>query len=244
MSSSRLPGFYRKSPLERREAVAQATELSPDCASLDAALPLQTAAIMVENVIGTFALPLATAVNFRCNDEDVLVPMVVEEPSVVAAVSNMSKLCRQSGGFRASTTDGVMIGQIQITETNAPDTVIEQLKQHHDALYALADSCHPRLIERGGGMRGLYFRKVDYDEPGQPAFSMVVIHFHLDCVDAMGANMVNTIAEALAPEIERITGQRVGLRILSNLASERLSTARCRPYQISRQIPKWRICGR
>ena len=94
MSSSRLPGFYRKSPMERRQAVAQATELSaPDCASLDAALPLQAAAVMVENVIGTFALPLATAVNFRCNGEDVLVPMVVEEPSVVAAVSNMSKLC-------------------------------------------------------------------------------------------------------------------------------------------------------
>ena len=228
MSSSRLPGFYRKSPMERRQAVAQATELSaPDCASLDAALPLQAAAVMVENVIGTFALPLATAVNFRCNGEDVLVPMVVEEPSVVAAVSNMSKLCRRSGGFKASTTDGVMIGQIQITEADDPNSVIKLLQTHHDALFALANSCHPRLIERGGGMRGLHFRSVEYDEPGQRAFSMVVIHFHLDCVDAMGANMVNTIAEALAPEIERITGQKVGLRILSNLASERLSTARC-----------------
>ena len=228
MSSSRLPGFYRKSPIERREAVAQATDLdAEDCEALEAALPLHTAAVMVENVIGTFALPLATAVNFRCNDEDVLVPMVVEEPSVVAAVSNMSKLCRRSGGFKAETTDGVMIGQIQITESEHPQASIARLKAAYQSLFDLADACHPRLKERGGGMRELHFRQVDYDEPGQRAFSMVVIHFHLDCVDAMGANMVNTIAEALAPKIEDITGERVGLRILSNLASERISTARC-----------------
>lgn len=228
MTSSRLPGFYRKTPLERRDAVAQSADLSiQDCHTLEAALPLKTAAIMVENVIGTFALPLATAVNFCCNKEDVLVPMVVEEPSVVAAVSNMAKLVRRSGGFQASTTDGIMIGQIQLMDCQSPDATMTKLKNARSILFDLADACHPRLKERGGGMRDIQFRKVEYDEPGQPRSSMVIVHLHLDCVDAMGANMINTIAEALAPEVEHLTGERVGLRILSNLASERLATASC-----------------
>jgi hydroxymethylglutaryl-CoA reductase len=229
VSTSRMPGFYRKTPLERRAAVVDSADLSPtESQSLDSALPVQTAAVMVENVIGTFALPLATAVNLMCNGNDVLVPMVVEEPSVVAAVSNMAKLVRPFGGFTAHSEDGIMIGQIQIMECDSPALTLERLNIAKEHLVEMADCCHPRLKERGGGMRGMEFRLVQYDEPEQQLINMVVVHFYLDCVDAMGANMVNTIAETLAPEIEKITGETVGLRILSNLASHRLAYAQCR----------------
>ena len=190
------------------------------------ALSVETANTMVENVIGTFGLPNGVGINLLVNGKDVVVPMVVEEPSVVAAVSNMARLTRLAGGIHAECDDSVMTGQVQVICTRPPEDVAADLRAGLDELRALAAGVHPRLEERGGGLRGMEVRTVRYDEPGQEPETFVVLHFHLDCVDAMGANMVNTIAERLAPKVERITGERVGLRILSNLADKRLARAR------------------
>jgi len=225
--SSRIPGFYRLPPSERLDAVHEARGL--DEADRDAfatGLSVDTADLMVENVISTFALPNAVAVNFLINGEDRVVPMVVEEPSVVAAVSNMARLTRASGGFVAESEPSHMIGQIQLMNVTDPEVVRGELRAALPMLHDIAATVHPRLALRGGGIRSIDVRSVRYDEPGRPPEDMILVEFILDCVDAMGANMVNTVAERLAPHIEEITGHVVGLRILSNLASERLSRAR------------------
>lgn len=229
-ASSRIPGFYRLSAEERRAELVERTPLTPaDLAHLDAtALELDRASLMVENVVGTFALPMGIAVNLTVNGHDVLVPMVVEEPSVVAAVSNMARIVRGCGGFEAGHTGNVMIGQVQILDVEDVAQAKSSVEAAAPELLALINRIHPRLVARGGGARGLEARVVRYDEPGQPEEVMLVVHFTLDCVDAMGANMVNTAAEALAPQLELLTGGRVLLRILSNLASERRAWARCR----------------
>lgn len=228
--SSRIPGFYKLSPEERRTHVVAASDLGAEqLGALEpGALPLERAALMVENVIGTFQLPFGVGINFVVNGADVLMPMVVEEPSVVAAVSNMARLVRRSGGFQAGCSDGVMIGQVQVVDLTDPTEARQDLEAALPELMAFAHTVHPRLAERGGGPRSMNVRSVVYDEPGEPVEHMLVLHFLLDCVDAMGANMVNTLAEALAPRVEAVTGGRVALRILSNLASERLAWARCR----------------
>lgn len=229
MSGSRIPGFYKLSPESRRRVLAQRLRLEQGAfAAFDpGALTVEAADLAIENAVGGLALPLGVGVNLLINGRDVLVPMAVEEPSVVAAVSNMGQLVRKAGGFQAEADPSVMIGQVQLMAVRDPAATIARLEAEREALLALAQSVHPRLVERGGGVVGMHFRAVSYDEPGQSREDMVVIHFHLDCVDAMGANMVNTVAERLAPEVASITGERVGLRILSNLASERLARARC-----------------
>ena len=230
---SRLPGFYTLAPEVRRDRIAARADLSPaEVATLSAdALTLERADLMVENVIGTFGLPLGIGANLRINGEDVLVPMVVEEPSVVAAVSNMARLVRQAGGFTASADASIMIGQVQVTEladAAEADAAAARLEGALDDLMLRARDVHPRLQERGGGLRGMKVRRLTYDEPGEDPTELVVLHFYLDCVDAMGANMVNTVAERLADPVEAVTGGRVNLRILSNLASRRLARAACR----------------
>ncbi|MEL6345805.1 MAG: hydroxymethylglutaryl-CoA reductase, degradative [Myxococcota bacterium] len=228
--SSRLPGFYKRSPSERRDALRQRRGLTPEeVETLRAsALSEARADLMVENVVGTFGMPQGIGVNFLINGEDVLIPMVVEEPSVVAAVSNMARLVRRCGGFQADSDASVMIGQIQVTDLVDADAASARLENAFPALMAFAQTVHPRLVARGGGVRGMEVRRLTYDEPGEAPEEMVVLHVFLDCVDAMGANMVNTLAERLAPQVEAIAGGRVRLRILSNLASRRLSRARCR----------------
>jgi hydroxymethylglutaryl-CoA reductase len=229
-SSSRIPGFYKLPPEARRETMKDLADLHTDEveALQGQALSLRTADLMVENVIGTMALPLAAAVNFTINGADVVIPMVVEEPSVVAAVSNMAQLVRRCGGFEAGADEGVMIGQVQIVDLEDPDAAAARLTDALPELERQGEAIHPRLAARGGGMRGMKVRRIRYDEPGEIPEEMVVLHFYLDCMDAMGANMVNTVAEQLAPAIAQITGGRVALRILSNLASRRLAWARCR----------------
>ncbi len=228
-TGSRIPGFYRLPPEARRAALLERTPLeAADLPDLDASsLGIERAGIMVENVVGTLALPLGVAVNLQINGQDVLVPMAVEEPSVVAAVSNMARLVRKAGGFQASADDGIMLGQVQITDCLDIDAAVATLEAETETLCALGDTCHPRLLARGGGMRGATVRRLTYDEPGEPAEEMLVFQFRLDCVDAMGANMVNTVAERLAPRIEDLVEGNVRLRILSNLASERLAHASC-----------------
>lgn len=226
--SSRIPGFYRLTPDARIDALrASGARVAAD-AWRDGGLPLADADIMVENVVGTFALPNAVAVNLLVNGVARLVPMVVEEPSVVAAVSNMARLARPAGGFQADGGEPVMIGQVQLMNVRDPAAAMERLQAALPELADVVRATHPRLEARGGGFRGFELRRVTYDEPGCAVEHMVVLHVLLDCRDAMGANAVNTVCERLAPHLEEATGEQVGLCILSNLADRRVARASVR----------------
>ncbi len=176
---------------------------------------------MIENVIGVFGLPFATAPNFRLNGRDYIVPMVVEEPSVVAGVSSAAKTARTSGGFKASSTDPVLIGQIQLVDIEKPDPAVQALFAASDELIDLANSLQPNLHARGGGAKELEFFK--YKMPNGKW--TVVLHVLVDTRDAMGANLVNTICEGIAPRVEEIAKARACLKILSNLADKSMVTA-------------------
>jgi hydroxymethylglutaryl-CoA reductase len=228
--SSRIPGFYRLHPKERLSEVELRTGISPSDskAFTQNALKLDVANLMIENVIGTFGLPIGVAVNFVINNREVMIPMVVEEPSVVAAVSNMAKLTRNCGGFTANAESSIMIGQIQLMPCENSDVTAQAIRDAVPELLKIGIGVHPRLEERGGGLKAIEVRTVDYREPGEQPESWIVVHLLVDCVDAMGANIVNTLAERLAPYIQRIAGVRVGLKILSNLADKRIATASVR----------------
>jgi hydroxymethylglutaryl-CoA reductase len=178
---------------------------------------------MIENVVGLHGLPLGVAVNFSVNGRDILVPMVVEEPSVVAGASFTAKLARAGGGFQATTTAPEVIGQLQVLDVADPWSTRFDLLTARDELLALADETDPVIVRLGGGARDLEVRVLEQTAVGP----MLVVHLIFDCRDAMGANTVNTACEALAARIEQITGGRVLLRIISNLADRRLARARC-----------------
>jgi len=223
--SSRIPGFYKLAPAMRLRALEPRLE-KHDFEAYHRGLSLEAADMMVENVICTFVLPCAVAVNFLINGRETVVPMVVEEPSVVAAVSNVARIARKDGGFSAESDPSHMIGQIQLMDVRDPRGCVARLTEALPRLRAQARGIHPRLEERGGGLVDFEVRHVVYDEPGRRREDMVVLQFVLDVVDAMGANMVNTVAEHLAATVVEVTGEALGLRILSNLADRRLSRAR------------------
>ncbi len=220
---SDIAGFRDMEPAERLGTAASAATL--DDLAIQAlsggALPLSTANGMIENVIGTFELPLGVATNFTVNGRDYLIPMAVEEPSVVAAASYMAKIVRACGGFTASTTDPVMRAQIQLLGISDPMAARERLLAAADELVDLANSRDPVLVSLGGGCRGIEVHI--FEET--PVGAMVVLHLLVDVRDAMGANAVNTMAEFVAPAVERVAGGHVRLRILSNLADRRLARA-------------------
>jgi len=224
--SSRLAGFYNQPIEERIEQVARWAELTGDEAAVlrgAMGLDLTRADQMIENVVGLHSLPLGVAVNFVVNGRDVLVPMAIEEPSVVAGASFAAKLARAGGGFQATTTAPEMIGQLQVLDVADPWSARFDLLAARDDLLALANESDPVIVGLGGGVRDLEVRVFEQT----PVGPMLVVHLIFDCRDAMGANTVNTACEALAPRIEQITGGRVVLRILSNLADRRLARARC-----------------
>jgi hydroxymethylglutaryl-CoA reductase len=222
--SSRISGFYDLSPAERQRRVVDWAALSPEQSMLmEHALTLAQADKMIENVIGTYALPVGVATNFVVNGRDVLVPMVVEEPSVVAGASFAARLARAAGGFRAETTEPLMIGQIQVLGLQDLQGAANAVLAQKDRLMALANRVDPVVVSLHGGARDVEVRVIE-DSPVGP---MLVVHLVYDCRDAMGANMVNTACEALAPLVEELTGGRVNLRILSNLADRRLARASC-----------------
>jgi hydroxymethylglutaryl-CoA reductase len=177
---------------------------------------------MSENVVGTFALPLGIAVNFQINGQDRLVPMVIEEPSVVAAASNAARIVREGGGFIAQAAASQMVGQMQVLDLDDPYLARRRLMAERETLLVVANRQDPVLVGLGGGARDLEVR-VLADTLAGP---MLVVHLIYDCRDAMGANAVNTAVEALAPLVEEIAGGKVLLRILSNLADRRLAWAR------------------
>lgn len=224
MPSSRLRGFYNLSVEERTRVVAEYAGLDAEERSLlRTSLEVAQADKMIENVVGVHALPLGIAVNFLINGRDYLIPMAIEEPSVVAGASYAARLVREGGGFWAEADDPVMIGQIQVLHVPDLARAREALNEAREELLKLANETDPVILRLGGGARGLEIREL----PESPVGSMLVLHLLFDVRDAMGANTVNTACEALAPHVERLTGGRVNLRILSNLADRRLARARC-----------------
>jgi hydroxymethylglutaryl-CoA reductase len=224
--NSRLPGFYNLSLEERRsELISRGFLDEADLAALtgEAGINAQQADHMIENVIGLHSLPLGIASNFVINGREVLIPMAIEEPSVVAGASFMAKLARAGGGFTAHTGPPEMIGQLQILEVSDPQSARRSLLKEKEALLAETAQVDPVLQKLGGGPRDIEVRLIE-DSPLGP---FLVLHLIYDVRDAMGANAVNTAAERLAPLVESITGGRVHLRILSNLADRRLASASC-----------------
>jgi len=225
MTNSRIAGFYKMTLEERRAKLADVAPLAPEDLlpfTLGGLSP-EAADHMIENVIGLYSLPLGIALNFQVNGRYVLVPMTLEEPSVVAGASFMAKLARAGGGFTATTTDPLMIGQMQVINvTNLYEAKLK-LYEHKAELLAEADSIDPVLKKFGGGARDLEVRVFEES----PIGGFLVIHLIYDVRDAMGANAVNTACERLAPRVEAITGGKVHLRILSNLADRRIARARC-----------------
>ncbi len=216
--------FYKMTLPERYAFLLQNSSLDED--DLKAWLPgsglsLETADHMIENAVGLFSLPLGIAQNFIVNGRSVLVPMVVEEPSVVAAVSFMAKLAQSTGGFRAWMSSQEMIGQVQLLDLADIDTAQELIEMHKADLLQQARALNPGLARHGGGIRGLEVRRIDES----PIGAFLVVHLILDVADAMGANMVNTAVESLAPLLEELTGGRAHLRIVSNLSDRRLASA-------------------
>lgn len=218
--------FYNLSLEERRQWVAR--EAGLDLAEVEIlsgihGLSPEQAEHMIENVIGIFGMPLGIARHFQVNGRDVLVPMVIEEPSVVASASFMAKLARAGGGFSATTSAPEMIGQMQILDLADAPTARIKLLEHRAELLEAASAVDPVLQKLGGGARDLQVRQLEHPALG----AYLVLHLVYDVRDAMGANAVNTAMEHLAPRVEHITGGRVHLRILTNLAERRLARARC-----------------
>ena len=212
--SSRIPGFGRLDMEQRLASLEEMGIWERGGEALSDAL----ADRMVENCLGVFGMPLGVATNFLVDGEDVLLPMVTEEPSVIAAASNAARMVRAGGGFATTCDDSVTTAQVEIlgADGDAP----ERIEGAAATLVGMADATQPELVRLGGGVRELQVRR-------DVGAGRLVVHLHVDCKDAMGANMVNTMAEAIAPRLEELSGGRTGLRILTNLADRRIAEARC-----------------
>jgi hydroxymethylglutaryl-CoA reductase len=222
---SRLPGFYKITVAERRALMLDATGVSASSiarALEGGGLDVDTADKFVENVLGTYALPYGVALNVRVNGRDYVVPMVVEEPSVVAAASNAARMALAGGGFTADVDPPFMIGQIQLLDVDDVAAAVTAITEAREEILQLADAAVPGLVARRGGARDIEVRRI-----GRPSDRMLVVHVVVDCRDAMGANLVNSVAEAVADRIASIAHARVGLRILSNLCDLRRVRVSC-----------------
>ena len=219
--NSRIPGFYKLTQEERIKIVKELTGIDDENinAIKGRALDFETANRMIENVLGTHEIPFGIATNFRINGKDYLIPMAIEEPSVVAAASNAARIARIKGGFHTSSTDPVMVGQIQICDLKAPYYAKMQILEKKEEILKIANDQDPVLIKFGGGARDIEVRVFEKEK-------MAVVHLLVDVRDVMGANAVNTMVEAVAPFLEKITGENVVLRIISNLALHRLARSR------------------
>lgn len=223
-NTSEISGFYKLPIKKRLKIVRKFSNLSKDdirTLSKCGALDINTANNMIENVIGTMHLPLGIATNFVINGKDYLIPMALEEPSVVAATSYAAKLARYSGGFQAEYDDPIMIGQIQVVKVRNIDEAVKKIISSKNRLKEIANSRDSTLFRLGGGLKDFEVRVIN-----SSVGKMLVVHLLVDVRDAMGANCVNTMAESLAPIIEELTGGHVRLRIISNLAVKRLVRAR------------------
>jgi hydroxymethylglutaryl-CoA reductase len=220
--NSALSGFYKRTPQERQSILKEWGELSEtDIKTLNNNLSTEDANNMIENTVGIFSMPYGIATNFLINNEDYLIPLVIEEPSVVAALSNAGKLFRQGGGFKAKSDEPLMISQIQVLDLVDLDKAAQQIAANKEHILARANEVGGSILKRGGGAKDITWTKFPETRVGP----MLVIHLIIDVRDAMGANAVNTAAEHTAPIIEELTGGRVNLRILSNLSDQRKAYA-------------------
>jgi hydroxymethylglutaryl-CoA reductase len=229
---SRIPGFYKLDIEERRRRVAELSKV--ELGKLTDAvgrggLSAETADKIVENVLGIYGLPFGVALNVRINGCDRLVPMVVEEPSVVAAASNAAKMVRRAGGFSAEMVESLMTTQVELRNVEDPSAAINRLEAESDELLALAASAVPGLVERGGGPHAIEVRDLGR--------GTVVVHVLVDCRDAMGANLVNSVAEAIGPRAAELAHATLGLRILSNLCDRRRVRVTCRSHAKDLELP-------
>ena len=220
IEDSRMPGFHRLTPKERREKLSEVAGLTQEHVKAweSGTLDMGIADRMIENVIGTYSLPIGVATNFIIDGKHYAIPFVVEEASVVAAASNMAKRCLKSGGFRSSNDDPIMIGQIQVVGLKDVGAAQSSVLSSKDKIIEMCNEVDPILVKFGGGCKDIEARSIDTDSG-----SMLIVHLLVDCRDAMGANAVNTMAETVAPKIEELTGGTVILRIISNLAVHRLA---------------------
>ena len=223
MVSSRIPGFYKMPVDDRIKFVAEQVGLTPDEIKLvksGGGLGIEQADHMTENVVGTISYPFSVAVNFMLNGRDLLIPMAGEEPSVVAAASNMARIMRNGLGIKVTSSPPVMIGQIQLTDVPDMRRAIAVLQEKKKQILAMANEVDPVLVKFGGGAKDLELRPLE-----TAAGPMLICHLLVDCRDAMGANAVNTMAETLAPMLAELTGGKSLLRIISNLADKRTCKA-------------------
>ncbi len=218
-ATSRLPGFYRRTVEERRAVLATRVSAEARAAIAAAGLPIEIADRMSENVVGCHGLPLSLALNFLVNGREVLLPMAVEEPSVVAAASRAALFARAGGGFAGEADPPIMTAQVQLDGVADAAGAAARVAERRDQILAAGDEAIPSMVARGGGCRDIEARVLD----GEP--DMVVVHIHVDVGEAMGANVVDTVAEATAPLLAEVVGGRVGLRILTNLPLRRLVRA-------------------
>lgn len=235
---SDLAGLYKLSLEERRDVVAEATGLDDTLQQAlwgKEGLPLAQAEQMVENVVGTFRLPLGMCVYMKINQKDIVVPMVIEEPSVVAAASNASRMLRAGGGVEASSTSPVMIGQIQLVDVPDLQAAEQAILDEKEALLTTLRTNHPGLVRRGGGPQDLEVRHLPPMDQDDPLGPMLVVHILVDVCDAMGANAINTMCEDIAPTLAALSKGRARLRILSNLSDQRLVT-------VKGQVPAKAFC--
>lgn len=220
--SSRISGFYKKPIEERIKIVKKFSELTEEETKiLESSLNNDTADQMIENVLGTYDLPLGVAVNFSINGEDKIIPMAIEESSVVAAASNAAKIARIKGGFKTEVTEPLMIGQLQLLDVDEVAGAAQKIMDNREKILKIANQQDEVLVNLGGGAKDIEVRILD-----SPKGKMIVTHLIVDVRDAMGANAVNTMCEALAPVFEELTGGKIRLRILSNLADRRIAKAK------------------
>ncbi|MBY8987408.1 MAG: hydroxymethylglutaryl-CoA reductase, degradative [Candidatus Lokiarchaeota archaeon] len=221
---SDISGFYKLSLKERQNQLAELVNLDQEDVELLRTLgyfsPDQID-ILIENVVGSYQLPMGVALNFKVNGKDYVIPMVIEEPSVVAAASNMAKVARKLGGFQSDKVKSVMISQIQLTHVQDIDRAKEKLLNNKENIIKIANEQDPLLNKLGGGALDLVVREIETRKG-----KMIILHLLVNVLDAMGANIVNTMAEAVSPYIEKLCGAKIYLRIVSNLATQRL--AKCR----------------
>ncbi len=226
VSNSRVPGFHRLSTDERRQLVAELAGLDENDLAAWATsgeLSEEVAEHMIENVVGTMSLPIGLATNFIIDGAHFLIPYVIEESSVVAAASNMAKRCIGTGGFRTDCDASVMIAQVQILGVDDIAAAITAVDVEKDELIAECNRLDSTIVKLGGGCKGIVCRRLESNSG-----PMLVVHLLVDCLDAMGANTVNTMAELIAPSLGKITGGKVNLRIMSNLATHRMARVEAR----------------
>jgi len=228
MEVSRIPGFYKSSVAERLNILNERKVIDEEdyltLLNNLGTLNLEEADKMIENVINVFGLPMGLGLNFLINGKDYIIPMVVEEPSIVAAVSSAAKIVRETGGFKSESDDPILIGQIQILDIDHPSKVQNALLQNKNEIINLANSLHPNMVARGGGAKDL---EVIIFPNSTSRGDMVVVHLLVDTRDAMGANLVNSMCEGVSSLIEKISGGKVFLRILSNLTDRSVVRASC-----------------